>query len=114
MRGRERGANDYSPLQFAVGFSILLRRTYGRIEVNEWMVQGLNGLSPLGCGLLGFGEAGFFRPPEGGLSALRRRAYSIVVSARPGWVRNYLAYFSCTRHAVCAPARGLGQSRGHQ
>ncbi len=78
MVGRERGANDYSPLQFAVGFSILLRRTYGRIWVNEWMVQGLNGLSPLGCGLLGLGRQDF-SPARGGLSAslsVRRRRIS--------------------------------------
>ena len=39
----------------------------------------------------------------------------IVVSVRPGWARNYFTYFF-VYSARCsdAPARGLGQSRGHQ
>ena len=44
-----------------------------------------------------------------------RQDLGIVVSVRPGWVRNYFTYFS-VYSARCsdAPARGLGQSRGHQ
>ena len=52
------------------------------------------------------------------LSGLRlvgeRQDFRIVVSVRPGWARNYFTYFFVysARHFV--PARGLGQSRGHQ
>ena len=44
----------------------------------------------------------------------RRQDLCIVVSIRPGWARNYFTYFFVysARHFV--PARGLGQSRGHQ
>ena len=44
-----------------------------------------------------------------------RQDLCIVVSVRPGWARNYFTYFS-VYSARCsdAPARGLGQSRGHQ
>ena len=39
----------------------------------------------------------------------------IVVSVRPGWARNYFTYFFVYSARCCdAPARGLGQSRGHQ
>ena len=44
-----------------------------------------------------------------------RQDLCIVVSVRPGWARNYFTYFF-VYSARCsdAPARGLGQSRGHQ
>ena len=44
-----------------------------------------------------------------------RQDLCIVVSVRPGWARNYFTYFFVYSARCCdAPARGLGQSRGHQ
>ena len=58
-------------------------------------------LSPLGLWVLvGWREAGFFRR--------RRTLARIVVSVRPGWVRNYFAYFfvySARCVHACARAR---------